>query len=1274
MSALTEEPILASKRLRVPGGWDDASYASLPGEKSVQHSADTTDTDGCCVLNVDVPGGVQLLPMPPDLPDTSVTTSYQSEADRGTLPFKKDEFEKRNVEAALPSQSVLARKFFEVDTVELWLPKAEQAAKDEPATTSKQTPLSTLGKQSGSATSAHQSIPGSFSLYAESKAIDRRSLSTSKGSMRTSHKHKPPAQDSLPTLARAGYELLVGSVRARTDVATSRLFVDLFRRARIALDSTPARPQDSEKAETEAQTPGTASTCYSMYIQSIALQFLEVLEPELVVFAKGQERENLNTDTNSSDGVLFVLNAQTVDLAGKQSQLPEMKLEIGKLSVGFNDQEIISFGKEARLRTSVRDLNGADDKDVCVHYAGKHGYSDVHINTQALNIKLDLQRLDNTLGSLGGLSGLIELGSSIASESTATPSSPKAHHRSRTVHFETLHPRQSEESESSQSRVNVRLSGAALSLQGKDCNVKYHSSAIKMIGRGSLFGLQIDDIRLSGPYGKDQGHPGIEVRLRDTSIKYLCAPEEHDLTRLISLLTPSKDKFEDDDDLLVDTMIRQRKKGSVLRTNIAKLELVLRDVAALQTLQDFAQETSKLSAFSKYLPEESRPGLMTLGLVEDATCRIHTGHTIGVVSLGLKNAEFAHISFPSLIAISLGKVSLEREEGERMVCEVLPLPGDGQPPMLMARMIGDELEPVVKVKLWNVCFEYSIPLAMAMLDLNEDATREEFVSDLTSSIAGLVNPHQMSRSRAVSEPRSPQSTSDSKPVRLNIALRDCAIGLTPRSIPSKALFVLTDAQFSGGLPDGTDVGLTIELRKASLLIIDDSRKLTVSSTSSIASRNASKGTVGLHIPELCDLGFVSVSAMSAATIQVNMTCGSEGVLDILDVEFKDELFVLETCADSTQTLAETLSGLAPPMPTSKGAKYRTEIAPMEHMMASFTGDAFAFDAKSAASNRSSESEEMFEEEHGMEFVTLNDFDDIEDDTFDEGLFDYTTTNSTGTSTTDERRFRGPGLDNRHSSSARFSRQPQAVGKKWDSANNRYIPVSRSELDSSPVQVRIRDLHIIWNLYDGYDWEKTRDVISKAVHNVAAKAEERRVGRRIAFDEEEEKDSVIGDFLFNSIYIGIPVNHDPQELTRQINRNLDDVVSDTASHTSTANSRPSSSHRTPRSQSRKLKLERSKRHKVAFELRGVSADFFAFAPGAETQSSTDVRITDFEIFDHVPTSTWKKFATYMRDAGPREARKPMVHLEICNVRPVPELEATELVLRVCIGCTGVNCRS
>lgn len=61
----------------------------------------------------------------------------------------------------------------------------------------------------------------------------------------------------------------------------------------------------------------------------------------------------------------------------------------------------------------------------------------------------------------------------------------------------------------------------------------------------------------------------------------------------------------------------------------------------------------------------------------------------------------------------------------------------------------------------------------------------------------------------------------------------------------------------------------------------------------------------------------------------------------------------------------------------------------------------------------------------------------------------------------------------------------------------------------------------------------------------------------------------------------------------------------------------------------------------------------------------MRVHDFDIFDHVPTSTWKKFATYMHDAGERQAGTSQIHLEILNVKPVPELAASEIVLKATV---------
>ena len=88
--------------------------------------------------------------------------------------------------------------------------------------------------------------------------------------------------------------------------------------------------------------------------------------------------------------------------------------------------------------------------------------------------------------------------------------------------------------------------------------------------------------------------------------------------------------------------------------------------------------------------------------------------------------------------------------------------------------------------------------------------------------------------------------------------------------------------------------------------------------------------------------------------------------------------------------------------------------------------------------------------------------------------------------------------------------------------------------------------------------------------------------------------------------------------------------------------------------------------MTFELKGVSADVVVYPAGSgETQSSVDVRVQHLDIFDHLKSSTWRKFATYMHDAGERESGTSMVHLEILNVKPVPDLAASEIIFKATV---------
>jgi autophagy-related protein 2 len=628
---------------------------------------------------------------------------------------------------------------------------------------------------------------------------------------------------------------------------------------------------------------------------------------------------------------------------------------------------------------------------------------------------------------------------------------------------------------------------------------------------------------------------------------------------------------------------------------------------------------------------------------------------------------------PSLTAAQVGTITVKRNHDEELVGEALWPPSKfeaalkSRPPVLMARFIPDEMDPTYRVKLHNLLVEYTIPFVTAFLGLGNDKTSGDLASDMANSIANLAE-HSLPSPMSGSPSSSDKSKSPAKPLKLSVVFRDCVLGLNPRNSPAKGLAVLTNAKFGGSMHGEDSAEASLDIRKASLMIIDD-----VSNNGNAGNLNQRDSAVpqSSQAQAYIDNGYVPVSSISSATAGVKLARLGEDGTKSLDVELRDDLLILETCADSTQTLISIINGLQPPTPPSANVKYRTEVMPIQDMFASFTGDAFAAPfPDSDRDDLTNDSEEPYkEDELNDEIEYVSDFYPVRRD-FAVGaggsmeassheLLDSFHSQYQVSSSIGELDFQDD----------HFAKQSAVGGTahRWDSTQNKYGLSNDAKLQRSPLRVRVRDVHVIWNLFDGFDWQRTRDTISKAVKDVETKATERRArGSRVSPSAEDEEESVIGDFLFNSIYIGIPANKDPRELHREINNDIDDLTSETGSYATSTTITGASSRqgRSTSKREKKLRLHRSKRHKMTFELKGVCADLVLFPPDSEeTQSSLDVRVKDLEIYDHVPTSTWKKFATYMHEAGEKESGTSMVHLEILTVKPIPELAASEIVLKV-----------
>jgi autophagy-related protein 2 len=1252
----------------MPGAWDSFH----PGEKAGSLTADrkmgTAPVDDTHISNEEqdeLSASTPKLNAPSDSyfgeqREESQTQSQSAATDRASTPSSP----------VLHKPREIRKPIFNVDKIFIWLPSSSDEAESNVAVP--KMPAERTESDPKDLMSSIRDPTVEESMFASKSP---RSPKVSSGKNHVDHQHGH--------IDAQGLAVEIFAVSVHFDIATGWLLVKAGQRLGQILsgdEKVPSRKQNL--SDQPPQQKSTQQIALKLDVHKISVKFIEH------VAGNSYPLENAGTPPpppfTSMEDIVLQLTASglAVQLAANEKRT-SLHLDISKFAFGIASDDLISFNESLKMRESTRDINTPSQGDISLSLVKSAESAKVEVSTLPLHINLNIQHLEEVLGWMGGLSTILELGSSMSSTSTMRGAQKPPKKRARGVHFETPAPAAHKDPQASVPwKVNARLGGVVLDVTGETHYLNLSTTAVKIVSRFEGMGVQIDKAKLSGPHPLDDlSDAPAKVTLTNIRIEFLFSPKEVDLDRLLTLITPSKDKYDDDDDIMLDTLLRQRRQGSVLRVTVAGMKTVISSPAGLAPLASLGSELGRLSTVTKYLPEDDRPGILILTLVREFETQVHVGGDVGDINAHLTNVEVAWISMPSLTATQIGSLVVTRNHKEELVGEALlsskeKTPIAPRPPVLMARFIPDEMDPTFKIKLHHLRVEYTIPSVMAFLGLGQDTTGGELAGEMANSIANLAeHSDRIAGASTFSPSRSEASGASSKPTKLAVVFQDCVLGLNPRNSPAKGLVVLTNSKFSGTLHGDESSEATLDIRKASIMIIDN--EANAGSADNLRQRTSAV-TQSDQVQEYIAQGYVPVSSISTATAVVKMMRLAEDGAKSLDVELKNRLLILETCADSTQTLISILNGLQPPTPPSVTVKYRTEVTPIQDMLASFSGNAFNADPVSPSGEKIDpaldlggipEEEELANDE--LEYVSDfypkqqdSSIGDVNIESTSMGgnneLFDSFHSQYHVSSSLTELDFRED----------HFAKQSAVGGTahRWDSTENTYGLSNDNKLQKSPLRVRVRDVHVIWNLFDGYDWQRTRDTISKAVEDVEIKATERRARTsRMSPAAEDEEESVIGDFLFNSIYIGIPANKDPRELHREINRDINDLTSETGSY-ATSTTVTGATARQGRSVSgrekKRLRLHRSKHHKMTFELSGICADLVVFPPGSEeTQSSLDVRVKDLEIYDHVPTSTWKKFATYLHEAGERESGTSMVHLEILTVKPIPELAASEIVLKV-----------
>lgn len=1238
MSAFSDARSIMIPEGNMPGGWESSSSGG--------DSASEREPSAAPVQVAEKPQS-----LPSDNPEPAGPEST-SEPIQGDEPHHEDASTPRGI-------TRMVKEIVSLDSISVYVPSTRKQQVPVPATN--------LAK-------SNPNLPGAFSVHQSmhSNAMEQSKVSTPEDQVEEDHRDE-------------GIEVVLKPLTLRFDSSVGFLLAMVVTRLLEAFQVSSDEPTEAEPSKEESSMPDIKLT-----LERVTVQFLE----RLAGVADSAKRiyETQKPDFGSDvllEASLTNLNAS----AQKSGSQTEVDVTIEKFQFGYADEAIVSFTGEVDLTQSKSTLDMlATGQDIAVKAVITPDVTRVDVKTLPLYVKLDLQRLDETFSWFGGLSSFLNMRSSEALEAKAVQQPAKPPPKTRGVRFEaSIDPRETPSSK--ESKFDLRINAVYVDLIGKDCSAVMNTTALKLVHREGGTGVHFSKIKLSGPHLRTSlAKPPVLLEVTNTRLDYVLTPRTKDLERLLELITPSKVKFdEDEDEIMVDTLLRQRRKGAVLELKVGLVKVNAGNLALLDCVPSLVEDLAKLGTVAKYLPEDDRPGLLTLGQVNDVACEVDVGGRIGVINARLSNLELAQITVPSLVAVAVGGITVNRNEKDDAKKEELVststahAPGASKPPVLMMRMI-DDIEPVLKLKLFGLNVDYRVPTIMDVLGLSqEDTTPEEFDAHLAASVANLGG-QATAALRRQDTPESPVVEKEFKPIKLDVAFRDCVIGLNPLGIHSKLALVLADSHLEAIPGKDSTLDATATLKKACILLIDDARTLQ---DAQINARGRAPAMSTPQALDLCSKGFVSICEISSAKAVVKVGKDDDGESHV-EVSVRDDLLVLETCADSTQTLISLANALTPPTPPSKEIKYRTSVLPVEDLFASITHDAFGraegeydFDNDFAGAQGIEYGNEEDDDYYG---IGSTEHLEVQSEGYGvaEELFDATNSSIMGDievqNTNDGMLVSTAGLDEPPASSQSesdldiqenyFSSEPvKNTTLRWNSRKNLYDQSSEAKVTKSPLVICVRDVHVIWNLYDGYDWVRTREIITKAVQDVEAKAYERKArAERHTYEDEGDEASVVDDCLFNSIYIAVGPNGDPSNLRRAINQELQyqDTTTETESIATTAfttSTARASGHRHSRPRAKTLKLSRSKNHKITFELKGVNIDVVTFPPGNETINTIDVRIHDLDVFDHIRTSTWKKFAMYDIDAGERELSKHMVHLEVLNVKPVPDLPATELVVKV-----------
>ncbi|RVD86723.1 uncharacterized protein DFL_004985 [Arthrobotrys flagrans] len=1204
----------------------------------------------------------------------------------------------------------IQKRVFQIDYMDIFVPGIAQPTDD----AMEDQELETTPTYDSMSESTYPTMPGAFSVYAASRSERKKtsnsptashstrlnsksgvSFKLAEGGSFNPHRQQPSSKPRASTSGNR-MELEIGNIDISIDLIVGRKIATVVSTTGM-IGGTGGTSGVQEPVKVD-DPPKVNSADIALSVASLKVTLVDRM-PEFIAPPEPRKSESGNPEppmhqgsqTNSGSFKpldILVLSMKTIKLGHRISEKTGAsgsfsEVSLGSCSVGVGGQDVMKFIPNQKITTSGKQKVMVVEPVFIFRMEDNQEERRIYVQSAVVNFYFPVQDLEATLACFGGLERMLNI--------TPTSSfSSKGQSLQRSSAVRAIESR-GESPIEQQTSITANVSGINIEVFVSSVagGVGLSTSPIKITTNDTGgMAAKLSQLAIFGPNVGESGDFGSATPILESksiNVTFDGSPTEEDLERLLKMIMPSTDGYDDDDNVMVDILLRQRRRGSVLRVDIGETKGNLSDLHDISRFKAVAEELAKMATVAKYIPQDERPGMLTLLSADNVSLTIFPENEPHSFTAGLKNTDICHVAAPSLFALSIRKVDLIRQPGranEVWIGESLPHSlavsnhKHKNRSMVKVRMIGDEPEPEIKIKIWNTRFEYHVESLFELLSITTKDTPDVVATSMVNSVANLTDREALGQFMAQNSSRDKLPSPDPPPLRLNIGLSGVSVALNPLSSTSKALFIIHDGNFVCELSSGQPFSASLVLLKANLVAIDNRNNLASPQIQSLDGRKQKHQLVE-ELYHYTSQGYVSV--LTATSAKVNLKIDSndaEGETTML-VNVEDIFVFIESCADSTQTVIEILNGMKPPLPESEEIKYMTQIMPVD-VFANLDENAFmpvdaTFIGGQPRDLRSLEEmpEDLLEDEIPFNSQLI------------ESYYPYSDLPNANP------RFISTASTPSRSAPNNFHEQVCVVAEEPLTFDDQYIQAPSKEPQETQIKTVsrkvalkacIRNTQLIWNLHDGYDWQKTRDTISKAVKKVEERAFRRRrrhVDMQRGLEEEEDEDEDEGDeesatydVLFNSIYITLPQHRDPKDLSKDIQNQIKgnyDLQSETGSYAPTVTTVDSPyppGSKNPLTRRRDQRYQRSKRNAMQFELKGVDVDFTIFEPdGLEIQTSLDVRINEVQVTENVRTSTWRMFLTYMREAGVRERGLPMAHIHVDTLRPIPELAATELSIKV-----------